>query len=118
MQLTVTNRDLRRLVAIADPARLHEPDPLFPPSVLHDLAELVPSDELHYQYHDPYREIFLGFRTEDELSYEPDDEDDDVDAWWANYWILAVQPSRAHRQPQHRVGRGLHSNHASGARLP
>jgi DNA-binding CsgD family transcriptional regulator len=87
VQLTVTNRDISRLLAIADPARHHEPDPLFPPSVLHDLAELVPCDDLHYQCHDPYRELALGFRTEDELLYVPDDTDQLVDAFWANYWI-------------------------------
>jgi hypothetical protein len=60
--MTVTTRDLRRLVALGDPARLAEAGDPLPPSILRDLAELVPCDDVIYQVHDAHRQEFLAYQ--------------------------------------------------------
>ena len=82
-QMTVTTRDLRRPVALGDPARWAEPGDPLPPSILHDLAELVPCDDVIYQVHDAYREEILVYQGIQPPAYE----DAATDAlFWAHFW--------------------------------
>ncbi len=83
-QMTISTRDLRRLVALGDPGRLCEPGDPLPSSILHDLAELVPCDDVIYQVHDAYREevtVYQGIQP-------PGYEDPTTDAWfWRTFWV-------------------------------
>jgi DNA-binding CsgD family transcriptional regulator len=83
-RMTVTTRDLRRLVAIGDPGRLSEPGDPLPPSILHDLAQLVPCDDVIYQAHDANRQEVVDYQT----MQPPEFEDAESNAWfWTHFWV-------------------------------
>jgi DNA-binding CsgD family transcriptional regulator len=89
-QMTITNRDIARLMAIADPARRAECGDSFPESILHDLRALIPCVCVDYLALDPYREWILydSCATTD----APDPEGDDptcaerAHLFWRYFW--------------------------------
>jgi DNA-binding CsgD family transcriptional regulator len=93
-QLTITERVLARLTTIADPARLAEPGEPLPWSVLHDLAELVPCDDLVWLSFDPHRHQTLATQgigaqanSEEDPELHHAGQRTEIDAtFWANFW--------------------------------
>jgi DNA-binding CsgD family transcriptional regulator len=89
VQLTVTTRDVKRLIDLSDPARLREHGEPMPWSVMAELAELVPCDDVVYLEIDGHnRQVAASMalldrevRTEPEVDPDPTDE-----IFWDNYW--------------------------------
>ncbi|HZI98158.1 MAG TPA: LuxR C-terminal-related transcriptional regulator [Actinomycetales bacterium] len=82
-RIGVTARDLRRVRSLLDPDRPAAPGDDVPPSLLHDLAELVPSEDVTFQVMDHRRRFAV---TQSTL---PDDgtEDPALDAlFWDGFW--------------------------------
>jgi DNA-binding CsgD family transcriptional regulator len=87
--MTITGRDLGRLCAIADPGRLAEPGEPLPWSVLHELAELVPCDDVVWVSFDPHHH--QAFATQAIRAPDPETDHADtraeIDATlWSNFW--------------------------------
>ena len=86
-RLTMSTRDLRRLLDFRDPGRLQE-DGLFPASILRELAELVPCDNVTYGVNDAYRRCNLGgvgLVCYDGASSARDDAEMDA-FYWQHFW--------------------------------
>lgn len=84
-QLTITARDIRKLAAISDVSRLSEAGDPLPESVLQDLSGLVPCDDVVYQAHDPYRQVFVAGQSL--FPYTPGPNDAMLDRWfWDHFW--------------------------------
>lgn len=95
-QQTVSLRDLQRLADISDRARLRERGEPLPWSVLHDLAGLVPCDEVGFIAYNPHTHI--GF--EDQAIASDDDQpaadpEELLAIFWRNFWTWpASYPER------------------------
>jgi DNA-binding CsgD family transcriptional regulator len=90
VRVTTSTRDLRRLLELGDPARLHDDDGLFPRSILRELAELVPCDNVTYTVNDAYRRCNLGgvsLVCYDGTSSASDDEQMNA-FYWQHFWSL------------------------------
>jgi DNA-binding CsgD family transcriptional regulator len=83
-QLTVTERDLRRMLDVVDHQRWEGPGQEFPREVLRALRELIPADDITFQVSRPHDRVFIGL---EELTYLPPsaDEADNV-LFWQLYW--------------------------------
>jgi DNA-binding CsgD family transcriptional regulator len=72
------------LVALGDPGRFSEAGDPLPASILDDLAQLVPCDEVIYQVHDAYRQVVLAYQSTRPSEFE----DAASDAWfWSHFWV-------------------------------
>ena len=60
VRVSISTRDLRRLIDLGDPARLDDDRGLFPESILRELAELVACDNVTYTVNDAYQRCNLG----------------------------------------------------------
>ena len=59
-RVSISTRDLRRLIDLGDPSRLDDDSGLFPESILRELADLVACDNVSYAVTDAYRRCGLG----------------------------------------------------------
>ncbi|WUJ72989.1 response regulator transcription factor [Kribbella soli] len=84
-QLTVTERDLRRMLDVVDHQRWGGAGQEFPREVLRGLRELIPADDITFQVSRPHDRVFIGL---EELStLPPEDEEDGWDElFWKLYW--------------------------------
>src|SRR3954467_14898252 len=83
-QLTVTERDLRRMLDVVDHRRWAGPGREFPREVLRALRDLIPADDITFQVSRPHDRLFVGL---EELTGQPTDLDDDSDElFWRLYW--------------------------------
>lgn len=83
-QLTVTERDLRRMFDVIDRGRAGGPGEEFPLEVLSALRELVPADDVTFQVSRPLDRRVLGL---EEISDLPADLPDGwEDFFWRSYW--------------------------------
>ncbi len=92
-RIDVTASDLRRLLDVVDPARAGEPGDHVPYSLLRDIADLVPCDDVTFQVQDPYH------HTHSVQGVVPDD-CGDLDAellelWWPAFWESCAYPERS-----------------------
>jgi DNA-binding CsgD family transcriptional regulator len=88
VRVTTSARDLRRLIDLGDPARLHDEVGLFPESILRELADLVPCDNVTYSVNDAYRRRNLAGASL--ICYEgmsSASDDAEMDAfYWRHFW--------------------------------
>jgi DNA-binding CsgD family transcriptional regulator len=83
-QLTVTERDLRRMLDVVDHHRWGGAGEEFPREVLRALRELIPADDITFQVSRPQDRVFIGL---EELTGSPPGLDDDCDElFWQLYW--------------------------------
>jgi DNA-binding CsgD family transcriptional regulator len=87
-QLTVTARDLRRMLDVVDRGRDADARERFPHDVLVALADLVPSSGVEFQVSRPFDRSILAL---EELGDEQTVLDEDEEAFfWRSYWEAAV----------------------------
>ncbi|MFD3402909.1 response regulator transcription factor [Kribbella sp. NPDC058693] len=83
-QLTVTERDLRRMLDVVDHQRWDSAGQEFPRDVLRALHELIPADDVTFQVSRPHDRVFIGL---EELTSVPPGLDDDCDElFWRLFW--------------------------------
>jgi DNA-binding CsgD family transcriptional regulator len=88
VRVTISARDLRRLIDLGDPARLDDESGVFPASILRELADLVPCDNVTYSVNDAYRRRNLGGGSlicYDGMSSASDDAEMDA-FYWRHFW--------------------------------
>jgi DNA-binding CsgD family transcriptional regulator len=83
-QLTVTERDLRRMLDVVDRGREAAPEEVFPRGVMHALAELIPADDITFQVSRPLDREFVASEEVTELPTEPGEGWEDL--FWRSYW--------------------------------
>ena len=83
-QLTVTERDLRRMLDVIDLGRQAGPDEVFPRELMRALAELIPADDVTFQICRPLDREFVAAEEVTELPVDPGDGWEDV--FWHSYW--------------------------------
>jgi DNA-binding CsgD family transcriptional regulator len=82
--MTVTDRDLRRMLDVVDCGRQAGPEELFPRGLLAALAELVPADEVTFQVSRPLDRVVVEV---EEYGVEPDPLPQDwEELFWRSYW--------------------------------
>jgi DNA-binding CsgD family transcriptional regulator len=91
--IEITTSDLRRLLDVVDPARAGESGELLPYSLLHDIADLVPCDDVSFEVIDPYQRVIAG-------QGDRPDPDGGVGAklaelWWPAFWESCSYPQRS-----------------------
>jgi DNA-binding CsgD family transcriptional regulator len=88
VHLSVTTRDMRRLLELGDPARLQDGSDPFPMSILTDLAELVACDDIGYATHDAYRKTQLIYQSPvpDDGSMSASDAEAEARFYWQHFW--------------------------------
>jgi DNA-binding CsgD family transcriptional regulator len=83
-QLTVTERDLRRMLDVIDRGQEATPEEEFPREVMRALAELVPADDITFQRSRPLDREILAL---EEVTDEPGDPGEGwEDLFWRSYW--------------------------------
>jgi DNA-binding CsgD family transcriptional regulator len=90
VRVSISSRDLRRLIDVGDPARLDDDGGLFPESILRELADVVPCDNVTYTVNDAYRRGNLGgvsLICYDGLSSASDDAAMNA-FYWQHFWSL------------------------------
>ena len=88
VRVSMSTRDLRRLIELGDLARLHDDGGVFPESILRELADLVPCDNVTYSVNDAYRRRNLGGASlicYDAVSSASDDAEMDA-FYWRHFW--------------------------------
>ncbi|MEU4607835.1 response regulator transcription factor [Kribbella sp. NPDC023972] len=87
-QLTVTERDLRRMLDVIDLGRQAGPDEVFPRELMQGLAELIPADDITFQVSRPLEREFVAMEevTEEEAELGEGWED----LFWQSYWYAEV----------------------------
>ena len=88
VRVSMSTRDLRRLIDLGDPARLDDDSGLFPESILGELADVVPCDNVSYAVNDAYRRRNLGIVSlvcYDGMSSASDDAAMDA-FYWRHFW--------------------------------
>src|SRR5262249_35283224 len=92
-RIGVTTTDLRQLLGVVDPARAGEPGDMLPYSLLHDIADLVPCDEISFEVIEPYRRVLAaqGDRPEPDRGVNPDL----AELWWPAFWESRSYPQRS-----------------------
>lgn len=83
-QLTVTERDLRRLLDVIDRGRSTGPDEEFPRELMRELAELVPADDITFQLSRPLDREFVALEEVTEVPSDPGTGWEDL--FWRSYW--------------------------------
>ncbi|TCO49420.1 regulatory LuxR family protein [Kribbella antiqua] len=83
-QLTVTERDLRRMLDVIDLGRQAGPDEVFPRELMHALAELIPADDVTFQISRPLDREFVAAEEVTEQPVDPGEGWEDV--FWRSYW--------------------------------
>jgi DNA-binding CsgD family transcriptional regulator len=93
-QLTVTERDLRRMLDVIDRGRQAGPDEVFPRELMRALAELIPADDVTFQVSRPLDREFVA--TEEVTEQEVDPGEDWEDVFWRSYWAddVCSRPQR------------------------
>ncbi|MFI7061909.1 response regulator transcription factor [Kribbella sp. NPDC050124] len=93
-QLTVTERDLRRMFDVIDRGRDAGPDEVYPRELMRALAELIPADDVTFQVSRPLEREFVAVEevTEEEVVIE----DGWEDLFWQSYWFddVCSRPQR------------------------
>ncbi|MEI8408563.1 MULTISPECIES: helix-turn-helix transcriptional regulator [unclassified Kribbella] len=93
-QLTVTERDLRRMFDVIDRGRQAGPDEVFPRELMRALAELIPADDVTFQVSRPLDREFVASEevTDDEVDLGAGWED----LFWRSYWAddVCSRPQR------------------------
>ncbi|MGW1344234.1 response regulator transcription factor [Kribbella sp. NPDC002412] len=84
-QLTVTERDLRRMFDVIDRGREAGPDEVYPRELMRALAELIPADDITFQVSRPLEREFVALEevTEEEVVIE----DGWEELFWQSYWF-------------------------------
>ena len=83
-QLTVTERDLRRMFDVIDRGRDAGPDEVFPRELMRALAELIPADDITFQVSRPLEREFVAY---EEVTEQPVDAGEGwEDLFWESYW--------------------------------
>ena len=88
VRVTMSSRDLRRLIDLGDPARLADEGDVFPESVLRELADVVACDNVTYSVNDAYRRRNLGIVSVicyDGMSSASDDAAMNA-FYWRHFW--------------------------------
>ncbi|WP_432942551.1 LuxR C-terminal-related transcriptional regulator [Kribbella sp. CA-253562] len=83
-QLTVTERDLRRIFDVIDRGRQSGPGEEFPREVLRALGELIPADDVSFQLSRPLERQVLALEEVTELPVDLPDGWEDL--FWHSYW--------------------------------
>ncbi len=99
VRVSISSRDLRRLIDVGDPARLDDDGGLFPESILRELAEVVACDNVTYTANDAYRRGNLGGLSlicYDGMSSASDDAAMNA-FYWRHFWSFpqCSYPDRA-----------------------
>jgi DNA-binding CsgD family transcriptional regulator len=93
-QLTVTERDLRRMFDVIDRGRDAGPDEAYPRELMRALAELIPADDVTFQVSRPLEREFVAAEevTDDEVDIGSGWED----LFWQAYWAddVCSRPQR------------------------
>jgi hypothetical protein len=88
IRVSMSSRDLRRLIDLGDPARLDDEGGVFPASILRELAHVVPCDNVTCSVNDAYRRRNLGgvsLICYDGMSSASDDAAMDA-FYWRHFW--------------------------------
>ena len=88
VRVSMSSRDLRRLIDLGDPARLDDEGGLFPKSILYERADVVPCGNVTYSVNDAYRRCNLGgvsLICYDGMSSASDDAEMDA-FYWRDFW--------------------------------
>ncbi len=93
-QLTVTERDLRRMLDVIDRGRQAGPDEVYPRELMLALAELIPADDITFQVSRPLDREFVAIEEVTEQEVDPGDGWEDV--FWRSYWAddVCSRPQR------------------------
>lgn len=83
-QLTVTERDLRRILDVIDRGRQAGPEEEFPRELMRALADLVPADDVTFQISRPLDREFVALEEVTELPSELDAGWEAL--FWRSYW--------------------------------
>jgi DNA-binding CsgD family transcriptional regulator len=87
-QLTVTERDLRRMLDVIDLGRQAGPDELFPRELMHALTGLIPADAVSFQISRPLDRVVVATEELTEALIDPGDGWEDL--FWRSYWDVGV----------------------------
>ncbi|MFI6673725.1 response regulator transcription factor [Kribbella sp. NPDC050470] len=87
-QLTVTERDLRRMFDVIDRGREAGPDEVYPRELMRALGELIPADDVTFQVSRPLEREFVALEevTEEDVVIE----DGWEELFWQSYWYADV----------------------------
>ncbi len=83
-QLTVTERDLRRMFDVIDRGRQAGPDEVYPRDLMRALAELIPADDITFQVSRPLDREFVAYEEVTENEVDPGDGWEDL--FWRSFW--------------------------------
>jgi len=83
-QLTVTERDLRRMFDVIERGRQAAPDEVYPRDLMRALAELIPADDITFQVSRPLDREFVAAEEVTENDADPGDGWEDL--FWRSYW--------------------------------
>jgi DNA-binding CsgD family transcriptional regulator len=88
VRVSMSTRDLRRLIDLGDPARFDDDGGVFPESILCELTDVVACDNVTYTVNDAYRRGNLGgvsLICYDGMSSASDDAEMDA-FYWRHFW--------------------------------
>lgn len=83
-QLTVTERDLRRMFDVIDRGRQAAPDEVYPRELMRALTELIPADDVTFQVSRPVERELVA--SEEVTDNEVDPGDGWEELFWRSYW--------------------------------
>jgi DNA-binding CsgD family transcriptional regulator len=83
-QLTVTERDLRRMFEVIERGRDAGTDEVYPRALLRALTELVPADDVTFQVSRPVSREFVAYEEVTEQDVDPGDGWEEL--FWRSYW--------------------------------
>ncbi|NIK56366.1 helix-turn-helix transcriptional regulator [Kribbella shirazensis] len=83
-QLTVTERDLRRMFDVIDRGQQAGPDEVYPRALLQALRELIPADDATFQVSRPVDREFVAYEEAHEQDVDPGEGWEDL--FWRSYW--------------------------------
>ena len=86
-RLSVTTKDLRRLLDLTDPAQVDEPGDPLPWSLLQGLIDLLGCDGVTYESHDVARHTVLTHQWTSSIDFGEDFAHESVQkSFWSLYW--------------------------------